>query len=626
MGGVVDALSSVAKDAGEQIAKDFPKESIQNLWTKLRPMQNEAAKSEAGQYWLKTVKENYIPNYHRALQAGVDGASKLPKEMQPHPAELVSQARNVARVSTFGQNDALGAGIIKAASQSKGMTESQAHIHAQNLADFTAMILHDTETRPTWRGLTEEEKAAQNTANLGKIKAEESIDKSKSTRAGQTAPFSTFKQNVTQNKENPTWLKLDAVYHPQSPLETSLQRYAQRTIAPLIVLPHLQNVMNLAISTPLKDLIPAIAETIKLGNGNEYEKATEFARRAGVFSGTSLDAYTYQWLGSRGISAKVGGDNFGVLVNKLIHNPGLDPVRKWQLSLGAAAGKHTVEDFAQKLVDSGGKDKRAIYELQKMGLNINDIMRQKGTLNPDQYEKAIFHYVDSKVFLDSTLQRSFYARANPFTRLAFMYHSFITRQGQLLKEELMKPIRTGDWSSIPQTMAVLGVAFPLVGMLTKDLTMLGRGDWNDVHMKKDVDDWMGQNGPKALFYQALDDYSHTAGFGILSSYIRGGTRYATANTMIGPIGNVGARLIDDGLILGKGALDATLDRDSEKSVNYKPLLRDFLEYNPASVDNLGKLVAHQYVPTKKEEAERNPKPSMRFKSKSNKHFHFKKGE
>lgn len=619
MGGVVDALAGAAKDFVED--NQGLKEEVGQLWSKLRPMQNEFMKSEAGKDLLN-VNKNYIQNYQKAIQSSVDAASKLPKETQPHPMELRWQARNIARQNTFGKNDAVGAFLLKQAEKTPGMNSSQASLHAQNLADFTASLLHDTETKPEWRTLTalEKKEAEGLTAqeNLKRIKNEEPLLKTpKSKIAATSAPFSSFKRNVSQNKEHPVNLKLYPTYVPTTKLESRLMNYAQRVVYPLVVLPHLGTVMNNAISTPLTDLAKAVGEQIRLGDGNEIEKIQQFAHRAGVFASTSLDVYSANYYGSRGLLSKLSNDNVGKFVYKATHNPLFDPARKWQLAFTASAGYHTALDMAQRLVDNPS-DKRAIYELTQMGIKPEEVIAQKGQLRDDQIEKAVWRFADNKVFLDTSLGRSYISRSHPMLRMALMYHSYVSRQGQLIKEELGKMSKVGDFGSIAQTVAVLGAAFPLVGLLTKDITMLGRGDTKDVHPGQDLEDLIGKNGPKAALTQYIEDYSHTASFGIATSYLRGSGRQALASAMVGPIGNVVSNV-------GYDILHPANQAWQGKHADLKPLLRDALEYNPAAVDNLGKIIAHRVLPTKVEEAARHPKPSMRFKTdKKHRLPHFKK--
>lgn len=605
MGGVVDALAGAGKDALESLESSGLKDEVSQLWSRIRPMQNEFNKSEAGKDLLN-VNKNYIQNYQKALQTNVDVSSKLPKESQPHPMELRWQARNVARQITFGKNDAVGAYLIHQATKTPGMDSAAAHMHAQNLSDFTASLIHDTETKPEWRQATATEK-------MEAINKEQPIPKN--VISATSAPFSSFKRNVSQSKETPVNLKLYPTYAPTTRTESLLMNYAQKVVYPLVVLPHLGTVMNNAISIPLNDLAKAAAEQIHLGDGDEIKQIQDFAHRSGIFASTSYDIYAANYYGSRGLLSKLANDNVGKIVYKSTHNPLFDAARNWQLAYTASAGYHTALDMANRLVKNP-IDKRAIYEFEKMGIKPEEVIAQKGQLRPDQIEKAMWRFTDSKIFLDTSLGRAYISRTHPMLRMALMYHSYVAREAQLIKEELYKMVKVGDFSSMVQTVAVLGAVFPLVGMMTKDITMLARGNSADVHPQQDINDLRFKNGPKAALAQYIEDYSHTAAFGIATSYLRGGTRFATANAMIGPLGNVVARVTDD-------TIHPIYSAWQGKKPNLEPLGRDVLSYNPMAVDNLGKLAAHELLPTKREEELKHPKIQMKFKSKMKKP-HFKK--
>lgn len=622
MGGFVDAISNVGKDVVENIASKFDKTEVSQLWSRLRPMEKEFQKSEAGKDLLELNKQ-YIQNYQKSLQSGIDFASKLPKHQQPHPLQIAHQARNIARAATYGENDALGAFLIHQAGKTSGMDSAAAHLHQQNLADFTSSILHDYETRPTWRSLTEQERNAVDMENFERIKSEKDLIKKKTTIAGKSAPFSSFKTNVSQNKQYPTYLDLKATYAPTGNLEHNFQQYAQRVVYPLVVLPHLGTIMNNAISTPLSDLGKAAIENIKLGQGStEYAKVMDFAHKAGVFASTAYDVYSSDYYGSRGLTSKYFGDKVGQIVYKGTHNPLFDPARKWQLAFSASAGYHTALDMTERLMKNP-KDRRAIYELTQMGIDPAKVIAQKGELSDDQIQKAVWRFVDNKVFLDSSLQRAFISRTHPILRTMLMYHSYVTRQARLMMEEVFKkPLATGDLAGIAQTIAALGVAFPLVGMMTKNVTTLARGDWSDVHPQNDIDDLMGKNGAKAFALQMLEDYSHVASFGIATSYLRGASRHSAANMMVGPLGNIAGRVLEDSIHPIANGIQKGFTREGAFE-DYKPILRDAIQDNPFAVDNLGKVASHYLLPTKREEAALHPKPTMRFKSKVKKP-HFKK--
>jgi hypothetical protein len=607
MGGVVDALAGAGKEALESSGvKDF----IEQGFRKVIGMDHEFNRSPAGKD-LKNLTMNYLQNKSQVLQRLVDSNSALPKEAQTAPHIIHRQANNIARENIFGKNDAIGAFLLKQAQKSPGMDESAAYLHTQNLADFTSSILQDTETRLEWRKATAVEKmeAIRNEAPLPK-----GMIVNKST-------VSSFKRNASKNVKNPVgtdkWkLNIDPTYVPPPDWERSFMNYGQRVIYPFVAIPHIGTTLNLALSTPMKDLAKTAVDIIKQGEGNEVKQLQDFIHQTGIHASTSYSIYAANYYGSRGLLSKLANDDVGKFIYKSTHNPGFDPMRKWQVSIAGSTGINVAKDMATKLFESGGTNRRAIYELERMGISKADVMMQKGQLNPDQLSKAVYRFVDSKVFLNTSMQRSYLARSNPYFRIGLMYHSYVTRQGRLIAESIAKPFITRDPILLAQTVAVLGVAFPLVGLLTKNVTMITRGDWDDVHWGQDFNDIAGRNGTKAFASQMAEDYAHTAAFGIATSFMRGSGRYALSTALTGPVGNiVGGTLYDFGHPLYRGW--------EGKNMDFKPLLRDGIEYNPMAVDNIGKLAAHEFLPTKREEELRHPKPQMKFKTKQKK-VHFKK--
>ena len=619
MGGVVDALANAGKDVVESSGV---KDEVSNMISHIRGRYAEFNKSEAGKD-LFNLNTNYIQNFHKALQSGVDQATQLPKEMQPHPLQIHQQARNVASDVTFGKNHAAIAFLLKQAEKTPGMDDVARRMHVQNLADFTSAILHDTTSRPEFRDATAAEK-------MEAIKNEQPVPKK--VVASQGSPFSLMKRNVTQNKETPVdmgmskggKLKLDPTYGKYGgKTEHLLHNFVSMQLAPFIVIQHVGTVLNTAISTPLHDLASGMADFISRGEGSEGKRIQDFAEKSGIFASTAYNNYAADFYGSHGLLAKYANDRVGQIFYKSTHYPLFDSARKLQLSYTAATGYHLATDMAERLVKNP-TDKRAIYELNRIGIKPEDVIRQKGELRDDQIEKALWRYADSKVFLDSSLYRSQFSNSHWTVRMAGMFHSYTTRQAQLLKEEIfVKPWQTKGFTpayfaQIAQSMAVLGGVFTMAGLITKNMTMLGRGDTEDINWSKDFADLSGRNGAKAMFWQAADDWSHLGAFGIMTNYMRGSGRYALAASMLGPLGNAVTGTAYD---VGHPLYHKFVDGKELSDKAFHPAERDALEYTLP--DNLGKILANQYLPTKRQEELEHPKTSMKFKLKTKKP-HFKK--
>jgi hypothetical protein len=545
--------------AAKAVVDAVPKEEMGQIVAKtFTSLEKGMRETDAGNDIADLLKNKYIPLYHSAREKLFQGASSLPKHLQPAPHEIDSQARNIARLNTLGRNDYRGVGLIKAIENQKGLSPLQIQMKQQALADHVHMFLKDT------------------------------VEK-------HSGEQSQFKLNVRGDKENAVKLNTAAKYHPPTPAERFLTRLASKPMLAGIAIPHIGTLMNYAIDTNLKDLAKGFAQATFNNQGVRQMVADH-----GIFASTVADAYAVRFYGSRGIiSTATGSDAFGTIVNQLTHQPGFHQLREWTLSIGAATGKLTAERLADQLIKSGGQDKVAIYQLKKIGIEPADVLVNKG-LNPDMMRRAIFNYVDSKVFLDNSMQRSFYSQASWYNRLATLYHGYVSRQGAMLRDAFVDDImhHRNGFVNTAQTLGLLGIAFPAVGVGLKSLEMWGRGQFQEAQPKEDFETLAGKHGPSKAVMEALDGYSHMAAFGIATSYMRSATRHQLLNSAMGPIGNEIANL-------GQDTVSAFHDfSSSEPNKSFKPLERDALE--DTMPDNIGKLLAHQLLPTKSEEKKRHP--------------------
>jgi len=423
--------------------------------------------------------------------------------------------------------------------------KEKGHLYAQNLADHMAMVLRDND----------------------------------------------FKRSVRNNKELPyKGLSTKDVYTGHHVVENFLQNYNATILAPAIAIPHLSNFMNMALTTPLASLAKGMAQVL---TPSSYEKSKQVLLQTGILADMSLHAYGDRLAFRNGVISKVASTmttdekarSVGFILNKLVHAPGFNAVREWTLVAAGSVGKINAEEMAMKLYQEG--DKRSAVELKEMGINAQEVLAQKGQLSPAQLENAIYRYTDNKVFLDNQLSRSFYSGASPLMRMANMFHGFVTREGQLLRSEFMKSmVKSKDPAQIAQFMLVAGVMFPAIGQGVEMLERLGRG--------QNVD----PKNPFGSVTDYADSYAHMAGFGIWASYARSATRMHLINTIGGPTLNVGGQAVQD------LAVPAYKEAVEGKKGNWKPLQRDILE--DTLPDNLGKFLAHQYIPTPAEVKEREP--------------------
>lgn len=541
MGGFSSILGKVGTAAGEVLEKTEP----------VRALKNGFDATPAGQFLYKIIKEDYEPAVDKMKQHLVDqvkaGATPIPAH------EIENKARNMARVHAFGTNDAIGATAIKWASQTHGLEA------AQSLADHLHVYLQDTVEK-------------ENRNSFGQV-----------IRAGNkgagTKTVSRFKENVIKNKENQVPLNTTATYTPKTDLEKKFQSRAVTVMAPAIAISHLSTPFNIMLGSPLRSLAKGLSDVTTPGN---YQATKKALLDTGIFAQTSMQMYREQQEWSSGKIAKYAGPKLGYYLNKAMHAPGFNALRSWSLAFAGATAKNSAEHFAQRLVQNPG-DKLARMSLSEMGIEPGSVLKQGGQLAPEQYEKAIYRFVDDHIFLNTKLDRSYLGQSNPWFRTATMFHSYVAAQGHLMSRELTKMYKTGDIPNAVQTLATIGIIFPSAGHLIGKLEREARGQtWDDPNYDSDT-----------AIEKYLDDMSHMAGFGVAQSYVRGTLRQHLSDVMIGPIGNVAVRGLQDA-----ASLAFNLKHDP------KPLERDILQYSLP--DNLGKILSHKLLPTTKEEREKHP--------------------
>lgn len=558
MGGFGSVLPAVAHAAAEE-APGLLAKSFKSLESGMR-------RTEAGNMVADLFKNTYLPKYHATREDLFNQAMQAPKAQQMAPHEIDSQARNIARKHTFGTNDWLVPGIVKSMEHEPNINPLQLLNEQQNLADHMHMMLKDTVPNKVIK------------TRVGKIKMD----------------VSQVKYNIATSKENPTPINIKSNYTIPGNVEKLATKWINLTALPAIAIPHIGTIVNMGLKSDMRDLIPALWQASAQKGGVKQAVAD-----AGIFSGTVSHAYTAKYYGSRGYMAKVGGDKFGEIMYNITHQPGFNALRDWQLAVGGATGKLTSERLTDQLIQSGGKDKVAMYQLKKMGLVPADIMA-KGGLDPDMQAKAIYNYVDQRLFLDNTMQRSFYSSANVFTRMGLMYHNYVTRQARFMISALRDEM-TGKSGpvGVAQALGMLAIVYPTVGVGIKTLQMYGRGQFQEATPKEDFKKLSDQEGIGPMASEMLEGYTHMAAFGVATDYSRAISRHMLANAMAGPVGNEIYNLAQDSYAAVAGV---TSDDPVKKA---KPLARDIVE--DSLPDNLGKLITHQLLPTDKEEKNRHPK-------------------
>jgi hypothetical protein len=545
----------LAKNIAQKVATSPLRDSAIAFGKKLLVSTEHEFDSTAAGRSLKDIHLNdYLPMYNKLVTDMTQTEKVKMAAGQPSlaPDVIHSKAQRQARSESYGHHDALIATYVKSIEKEPNLNPLQKRIKQQNLADHMAMLLKDTKDYTNKK--------------TGAITTESSV-----------------KHNITLNSENAVSLKTKAVYHPPTDLEKALHGYANLFLAPLIAIPHLGTGFNYMLRAPMQDIAGGMKDMF-----SDSANVKQFATDLGLFKGTALDAYAVRYNGRKGILANSINPEFGETVARIMHQPGFNPSREWTVALGAATGKRSADRAAQNFFESNGSHRAAEYQLKLMGIDPKTVLKQGGKLTKEQTDSAIFKFVDDSVFLDPSFHRSYYSSSNAPMRIGLMYHGYITRQAKLMLQTL-KGIGTrtkaGDYGMAAQMMGTLGVVFPAVGLGLKTMESWGRGQFQESL------DWTDESIPEIM----LDGYLHMGAFGVAADYTQSVSRHVLSNAFLGPLGNVATQGIQDA---GYPLIREFQGKDGDP----EPLERDVLDYGLP--DNLGKILANQFLPNKKQRKSR----------------------
>jgi hypothetical protein len=567
-------MASIGSAIGGMVAKVAASPDVKRDVSEVTQKVFRSASTEFNKTDVGKSLGNLFGEYHR--QVGV-AETQIGKDFPSASSSAIhSHAKNLAREKVFGEHDSLAVAHITHAQEKHGL------FYAQNLADHAAMILND-----------EKLIKAPTAAYKGAPKTEVKVSK--------------FKKNVVSNKGYADMIKTDSHGSPidwssvrakNTPLENSLRTWAMTILSPAIAIPHIGTpIVNLALSTPLKSLAKGIYESI--GSGDMH--VSEVLLKSGALGESTLSALRANEQYKNGDIRRLDFHQQPVayLLNRVIHQPGFTPLRKWTVHLAAATGYHTAIDSARIFAETGSKRHR--IELEEMGLRPEDILRQKGELSAEQLEQAVYHFTDNKVFLDNSMSRSYYAQKNGYARLGSMYHGYISRQGKFMAHELKKSFRTGNPMAIIQTLAVLGVVAPITGQALEELERYSRLDFSH-SASEDFANLSGANGISKMSEQYIEALSHIAAFGVGFDYVRSAARGEIAKQAAGPIGNMIFSGVEDTAKETMAGWKFLTDEDhptKQFAAPSKSMARDIL--GDILPDNTGRMISHQFVPTQAEE-------------------------
>lgn len=409
-------------------------------------------------------------------------------------------------------------------------------------------------------------------------------------------------ENKLRNYTGQTPLDMPDVsptYSSPGVLERRVQNVLRTVQLPFVALKHLSTYGNLS-SIPA----PTIVKSMLSMSDKEFKN---FLDTSNILAVTEHDMLHRDIQGRFGKVAEwTKSPTAGSIFYNSIHMPLFDTLRRFQLTLSAAVGYHSAQDWAAQSLQG---NKRALLELKEMGIDPNEVLKQEGKLSEDQLRKAMFHFTNNRFFTDKSIERSLLSNSNPWLRSATMYHTFVNAQQRFIRRELEKMLKAGDYKSIAQFAGTIGILFPAVAPFLKSLEVFGRTAsiaQASQSAQDDYDSLMMNKGFGDAASTYLDLLSHYGAFGVYTSYIAAahGNRFAYA--LLGPTVGTATRLAED-------TTNAITRSNQLGHHNFNPALRDILE---DTVPIGGNIAAHQLFPTNKELSSQRPhrthRPSRRL--------------
>jgi hypothetical protein len=435
--------------------------------------------------------------------------------------------------------------------------DPRVQMNGRVVSDIVSNTLRDTELMKV--GSTETE---QSRAKVDMNKTFDTVNK--------------FRQKAGVSDQIPR-LKTDPTYHKPSDLEQMALKILHTVQIPFVAIPHIGQYFHIPMSSPLSAVGKAMLQMDKANMLKTMEASS-------ILTNTEWDVLHSELSARAGKVAEwTKSPTAASIISKVIHTPGFNWMRSKQLATAGAVGYHSAIFWAHNAMNG---DKRSLAELAEMGIDFNEVKQQGGTLNPEQLQKGVYHYVNNRFFFDKSLDRAMWSNKNFFHRSASMYHGFISSETSFLRRELIKQFKAGDIKGIAQYAATLGILFPAVAPMLKSAELLlrtGSPQQAEAEIKKDYSNLSGQNGAGAFFETYIDMIAHIGATGAALNYYSAIKGNRLANAVVGPM-------------IGMGVQDSEDLINAARGKSLAPLGRDLTQLIPVA----GKPLSHHFFPTKKE--------------------------
>jgi hypothetical protein len=444
--GTTGTLGTIAMKAAKSFVDDFGEWFAKGGLGYIKSSRGVLESKPIGKVMSEFLQNEFEPGVKKLGQQYLE--HKINAGFPPEQAarEAVQEAWHDTRKAMFGKNDEALIKFVHSATKQHGI------IYGNNVADVMSTYLRDQQSY--WRRAKLPIMNKTSLADIG--------------------------------------INANAEYRPPKEWEHSLRSTMSWMFTPFIAIPHLGQFANVILDTSFKDVAVGTSELFSKVNRQQFMNTL-------IRSGALFDEIRFQM-----IEDAAGGG----IVRKLFHNPGFNWVRRHEIMVAAAAGKHAAQDAADRLVSSSG-DKWAEFTLRKLGIDPAKIFNQGGQLLPEDIEKAMLREADRTIFFRSSLETPWKWEESAMSRMVFMYKHFLFRQGNFIRRSFMEAAKNGGPSEVLKTALTFGTLFPVVGEIVHSLENAAhlespmKRDKKDALMGSEYVDAMGTAAGLGLFYTIM---------------------------------------------------------------------------------------------------------------------------
>ncbi len=507
------------------------------------------------------------------------------------PIERIhAQANAGARHAWLGPKDVLGTMAAKAIEDKYGSLAAQNFVHNMDL------LLHDSISP----------KAAVDEHGLPiPIK-----------RGTNTAPYSQFAMNAQNAGVDLGKSGTKSAYTPDWKYQKAMQAGMYQTLSPFMAVYHLGTYMNGMYGTDPITFIRAAARSLKMGFGNDMDAYHALSASGAFAENYTKAAKAYNRFDATGRPDFTGSPLAKALYNTF-HLPGFDRLRRGALLLGANTGQMTAEQAARDFA-ANPASKRLAWMMDEFGLDKDKMIANKGILDEEDLNKAIYSFVNKYYFLDNTLERSRLLQAHPIGRFVGAYHSFVTRQSKLMFNATFRDWKVRGSASVMRNIAITSAIFPPVGEAVHLALMTLRGQDAQDQAKQD---WkamgQGNEAAKALLQGHFEKrnaeaaakayfnaFSYAGPMGIYLHMAQNVAAHKTLDYLTGPIGTTADRFADDVATFTHNASTRGLHSRPTKTAG-ENLLRDAL-YSLPYISEFAQVLQHRMLPRRYDRPGKDP--------------------